>query len=52
MKVNKTEKQTLSVAIDKVTEGLDEVIELYNNVEEDLPLIKFNEVVVYGRIKM
>lgn len=43
MKVNEREKQILSDAIDKMNEGLDAVIQLYNDAEEDQPFIQFDE---------
>ncbi|MFZ3590601.1 atypical membrane-integrating protein (Mistic protein) [Bacillus sp. DJP31] len=43
MKVNEQEKQTLSDAIDKLNEGLDVFIQLYNDADKDLPLIVFEE---------
>ncbi len=46
MKLSKTEKQTLSDAIDKLNEGLDEFIALYNEAEEDKPFIQFDQEVV------
>ncbi|MGO4889391.1 atypical membrane-integrating protein (Mistic protein) [Anaerobacillus sp. MEB173] len=51
MKINEIEKNTLSDAIDKITEGLDEVIELYNESTEDKPLIAFSENVNEGITK-
>jgi len=42
MKANQAEKNTLSDSIDKLTEGLDDVIELFNNLEEEKPLIQFS----------
>jgi hypothetical protein len=45
MKINKEEKASLSISIDKLTEGLDEIIQLYNDSEEDKPLIKFDSQV-------
>lgn len=43
MKVNDQEKQALSEAIDKMNEGLDSFIQLYNEAEEDKPFINFNQ---------
>ncbi|MFD1736471.1 hypothetical protein ACFSCX_07825 [Bacillus salitolerans] len=53
MKVNDQEKQTLSDAIDKMNEGLDAFIQLYNEAEEDRPLIQFSDEVteIIGRVK-
>lgn len=42
MKADKREYNELSRAIDRVTEGLDSVIELYNELEEDKPIIKLD----------
>jgi hypothetical protein len=46
MKVNDKEKQALSDAIDKMNEGLDVFIQLYNESEEDKPVIEFDEEVI------
>jgi uncharacterized protein YwgA len=46
MKLNEQEKQTLSEAIDKLNEGLDSFIQLYNDAEADRPLIEFDEEAV------
>ena len=46
MKVNETEKKSFSDAIDKLNEGLDVVIGLYNEAEEDKPIIKFDDEVI------
>ncbi|KAA0545434.1 atypical membrane-integrating protein (Mistic protein) [Bacillus sp. BGMRC 2118] len=43
MKLDTQEKQTLSDAIDKLNEGLDTFIQLYNEAEEDKPLIEFDD---------
>jgi hypothetical protein len=43
MKVNEQEKQALSDAIDKLNEGLDAAIQLYNDAEEDKSLIAFDD---------
>ncbi|MBM6618737.1 atypical membrane-integrating protein (Mistic protein) [Bacillus suaedaesalsae] len=43
MKLHTQEKQTLSDAIDKLNEGLDSFIQLYNDAEEDKPLIEFDD---------
>lgn len=42
MKVNDKEKQNLSEAIDRMNEGLDAFIQLYNESEADKPLIEFD----------
>ncbi|MFC4323439.1 atypical membrane-integrating protein (Mistic protein) [Litchfieldia salsa] len=46
MKLSAEEKKTLSSAIDKLNEGLDEIIALYNEAEEDRPFIQFEPVVM------
>ncbi|MBM7587196.1 hypothetical protein JOC86_003769 [Bacillus pakistanensis] len=46
MRANKTENETLSKAIDNMQEGLDNMIELYNELEEDMPLINFDKEVL------
>ncbi|MEH7237280.1 atypical membrane-integrating protein (Mistic protein) [Bacillus sp. JJ1562] len=46
MKLNENEKKSLSDSIDKLNEGLDVVIQLYNEAEEDKPLIQFDEDVI------
>jgi hypothetical protein len=43
MKVTEQEKQALSDAIDKLSEGLDAAIQLYNDAEEDKSLIAFDD---------
>ncbi len=47
MKVNDTEKKTLSVAIDNLNEGIDTFIQLYNEAEDDRPLIVFEEDTIH-----
>ena len=46
MKLNDTEKATLSNAIDQMNESLDKFIELYNEAEEDKEIIVFDEDVI------
>jgi hypothetical protein len=46
MKANQKETKLLSDSIDKMNEALEEVIELYNNIEEDIPVVKFDEDVL------
>ncbi|MCA0986797.1 atypical membrane-integrating protein (Mistic protein) [Guptibacillus algicola] len=46
MKVKREESKALSDAIDHITEGLEKVVELYNESEEDEPLIQFEPIVV------
>ncbi|NPC93946.1 protein mistic [Bacillus sp. WMMC1349] len=43
MKVTDHEKQQLSMAIDKMNEGLDAFILLYNESEKDEPLIEYED---------
>ncbi|WP_449537390.1 atypical membrane-integrating protein (Mistic protein) [Ferdinandcohnia sp. Marseille-Q9671] len=46
MKLNETDKKSLSDSIDKLNEGLDVVIQLYNDAEEDKPIIEFDQEVI------
>ncbi|MCA1032723.1 atypical membrane-integrating protein (Mistic protein) [Bacillus timonensis] len=46
MKLKDEDKNSFSEAIDKLNEGLDVVIGLYNDAEEDKPLIVFDEEVM------
>ncbi|WP_077619197.1 atypical membrane-integrating protein (Mistic protein) [Bacillus sinesaloumensis] len=46
MKLNENEKKSLSDSIDKLNEGLDVVIGLYNEAEADKPLIEFDQEVI------
>ncbi|MDR4436468.1 protein mistic [Bacillus tequilensis] len=43
MKVTSEEKERLSTAIDRMNEGLDAFIQLYNESEIDEPLIQFDD---------
>ncbi|WP_456272016.1 hypothetical protein [Bacillus sp. AK031] len=43
MKVDDKERNQLSQAIDQLSEGLDTVIELYNESVEDKPLLQLTE---------
>ncbi|MEC3656975.1 protein mistic [Bacillus siamensis] len=43
MKVTNGEKEKLSNAIDRMNEGLDAFIQLYNESENDEPLIQFED---------
>jgi hypothetical protein len=43
LKVNDKENKELSKAIDQLTEGLDAVIELYNESELDEPVLKWTD---------
>ncbi|MDU0814013.1 protein mistic [Bacillus siamensis] len=43
MKVTNGEKEKLSNAIDRMNEGLDVFIQLYNESENDEPLIQFED---------
>ncbi|WP_078544303.1 atypical membrane-integrating protein (Mistic protein) [Litchfieldia alkalitelluris] len=46
MKLSDDEKKSLSGSIDKLNEGLDEIIALYNEAEEDRPIIQFDQEVI------
>ncbi|WP_078379237.1 atypical membrane-integrating protein (Mistic protein) [Sutcliffiella halmapala] len=46
MKLKPNEKVALSDAIDRMNEGLDQFIELYNEAEEDKAIIDFDEEVL------
>ncbi len=46
LKVKREESKSLSDAIDRITEGLEKVVELYNESEEDEPLIQFEPKVI------
>lgn len=46
VKANQKETKILSDAIDKVTDGLDTVIEIYNELESDKPIINFSDEVL------
>lgn len=43
MKVDDQERSQLSQAIDQLSEGLDTIIELYNNSVEDKPLLQLTD---------
>jgi hypothetical protein len=43
LKLNSKENKGLSKAIDQVTEGLDALIELYNESEIDEPILQWTE---------
>ncbi|MDN4072423.1 atypical membrane-integrating protein (Mistic protein) [Fictibacillus terranigra] len=45
MKLNKKSKKLYSDAIDRMQEGLEAMIDLYNEAEEDVPLIQFEKEV-------
>lgn len=45
MKLSKETRQKYSDAIDKMTEGLDEMVELYNSAEDEKPMIRFEDEV-------
>ncbi|MBM7661376.1 acetate kinase [Bacillus mesophilus] len=47
MKVNEQEKTSLSDSIDKLNEGLDTIIQLYNEAEEDKSLIDFDDDTIH-----
>lgn len=46
MKTNDREKEIFSDSIDKVNEGMESIIELYNNLEEDVHIIAFDDDVI------
>ncbi|WP_171016690.1 atypical membrane-integrating protein (Mistic protein) [Pseudalkalibacillus caeni] len=46
MKISKNENKKLSDIIDQLTDGLDSLVEIYNDSEEDVPLIAFKPNVV------
>ncbi|MGV3489210.1 MAG: atypical membrane-integrating protein (Mistic protein) [Tuberibacillus sp.] len=46
MKANNKESQAFSDAIDSVNSGMETIINFYNELEEDEPLIKFDDAVV------
>jgi hypothetical protein len=46
MKANQKETKVLSDSIDKMNEALEEVIELYNGIEEDIPVVKYEQDVL------
>ncbi|MGY4689119.1 atypical membrane-integrating protein (Mistic protein) [Salibacterium sp. K-3] len=46
MKANKVDFNKYSEAIDKISEGNNEMIELFNEIEDDDPLISFHEDVI------
>jgi hypothetical protein len=43
LKLNSSENKALSNAIDQVTEGLDAVIEIYNESEMDEPVLSWTD---------
>jgi DNA-binding transcriptional regulator GbsR (MarR family) len=46
MKANPNETKIFSDSIDKMNEAIEEMIELYNGLEEDLPLVEFEKEVL------
>ncbi|MGA4718953.1 hypothetical protein [Fictibacillus nanhaiensis] len=46
MKYNKEDREKYSEAIDRMQEGLDTMIDLYNEAEDDEELIQYNEEVI------
>jgi hypothetical protein len=46
MKANNKENKAFSDSIDKLSDGIDEIVELYNVLEEDIPLINFEKRVI------
>lgn len=51
MKLNKDENKSLSDAIDQIQDGLNTMIEMYNESEDDKFLINFDDEVVQGILK-
>lgn len=52
MKASGKESQTFSDAIDSVNNGMEIIINFYNELEEDQPLIKFEDEVLEGIAKV
>jgi len=46
MKANTRENQAFSDAIDRLNSGMETIINLYNELEEDEPIITFDETVI------
>ncbi|MED1862093.1 hypothetical protein P4V41_01290 [Fictibacillus nanhaiensis] len=46
MKYNKEDREKYSEAIDRMQEGLDSMIDLYNEAEDDEELIQYDEEVI------
>ncbi|WP_085521966.1 atypical membrane-integrating protein (Mistic protein) [Tuberibacillus sp. Marseille-P3662] len=46
MKANEADTQSFSDAIDQMNQGLEDIIEIYNNLEEDVPVIHFDDEVL------
>ncbi|GGH87459.1 hypothetical protein JOD43_003637 [Pullulanibacillus pueri] len=46
MKANNKESQIFSDAIDAINNGMEDIINIYNTLEEDQPLIQFDDAVV------
>ncbi|WP_416729363.1 hypothetical protein [Fictibacillus sp. JL2B1089] len=46
MKYNKEDREKYSEAIDRMQEGLDNMIDLYNEAEDDEELIQYDEEVI------
>lgn len=46
LKAEKREYNEMSRAIDRMSEGLDSIIEMYNEIEEDKPIIKLEDQVL------
>jgi hypothetical protein len=52
MKASAKESQAFSDAIDSVNNGMETIINFYNELEEDEPLIKFEDEVIEGISKV
>ncbi|MBY6035034.1 atypical membrane-integrating protein (Mistic protein) [Fictibacillus nanhaiensis] len=48
MKYNKEDREKYSEAIDRMQEGLDSMIDLYNEAEDDVVLIAYEEEVIHA----
>jgi hypothetical protein len=46
VKYNKEDREKYSDAIDRMQEGLDSMIDLYNEAEDDVELIQYDEEVI------
>lgn len=46
LKYNKEDREKYSEAIDRMQEGLDSMIDLYNEAEDDVELIQYDEEVI------
>ncbi|WNB93010.1 atypical membrane-integrating protein (Mistic protein) [Bacillus sp. NEB1478] len=51
MKYNKEDREKYSEAIDRMQEGLDRMIDLYNEAEDDKDIIRYDEEVMRAIIQ-